>query len=68
MSPAVSLILSLIAALPQELAAITNAVNTVKGALSAPDQATLGAILAALNTKTDADVAQLDADAAAHGG
>jgi hypothetical protein len=64
MSPSVTLILSILSALPQEVAAISGAFNTVKTALSAPDQATIGAILAALNTKTDADVAQLDRDLA----
>ncbi len=67
MTPTVTLVLSLIAALPQELAAITAAYDTVKAALSAPDQATVGAILSALNTRSDADLAKLDADAAAHG-
>ena len=65
MTPTVSLVLSLIAALPQELSAITSAYNTVKSLLAAPDQATIGAILLALNTKTDADVTQLDHDASA---
>jgi hypothetical protein len=64
MSPSVTLILSILSALPQEVAAISSAFNTVKTALAAPDQATIGAILAALNTKTDADVAQLDRDLA----
>jgi hypothetical protein len=64
MSPSVTLILSILSALPQEVAAISSAFNTVKTALTAPDQATIGAILAALNTKTDADVAQLDRDLA----
>ncbi len=62
MSPPVTLILSILSALPQEVAAISGAFNTVKKALAAPDQATIGAILAALNTTTDADVAQLDRD------
>lgn len=65
MSPVVTLILSLIASLPQELAAIANAYYTAKNAMAAPDRATIGAILAALNTRTDADVAMLDHDAAA---
>ena len=64
MSPSVTLILSILSALPQEVAAISGAFNTVKTALAAPDQATIGAILAALNTKTDADVAELDRDLA----
>ncbi len=65
MSPSVTLILSILSALPQEVGAITNAYATVKSVLAAPDQTTIGAILAALNTRTDADVAQLDRDAAA---
>ena len=64
MSPSVTLILSILSALPQEVAAISGAFTTVKTALAAPDQATIGAILAALDTKTDADVAQLDRDLA----
>jgi hypothetical protein len=64
MTPSVTLILAILSALPQEVAAISGAFNTVKNALAAPDQATIGAILAALNTKTDADVVQLDRDLA----
>ena len=60
MSPPVTLILSILSALPQEVVAITSAFATVKSVLSAPDQATIAALLAALNTRTDADVAQLD--------
>ena len=62
MNSSVTLMLSILSALPQEVAAITGAYNTVKGALAAPDQSTIGAILAALNAKTDSDVAQLDRD------
>jgi xanthine dehydrogenase molybdopterin-binding subunit B len=68
MTPPVTLILSILSALPQEVAAISGAFNTVKSALAAPDQATIGAILAALDTKTDADVAQLDRDIASASG
>ena len=65
MTPSVTLILSILSALPRELGAIAGAYATVKTALSAPDQATIGAILAALDTKTDNDLAQLDRDVAA---
>ena len=68
MTPIIQLILGLIASLPQEIAAIQAVYTTIRDALAAKDQATLDAIFAATNTKTDADVAQLDADAAAHGG
>jgi bifunctional pyridoxal-dependent enzyme with beta-cystathionase and maltose regulon repressor activities len=64
MSPAVSLILSILAALPREVAAISGAYDTVKNAFAATDRATISAVLAALDTKTDVDVAQLDRDLA----
>ena len=67
MSPVVQLVLSILAALPQETAIIAGAIANVKGSLAAPDLASLQAIMAALDAKTDADVSKLDADALAHG-
>ena len=63
----VSLILGLVSQLPTELAAVTSFYQTIRGALSAKDAATLDPIFQALNAKTDADVSQFDKDAAAHG-
>ena len=63
----VSLILELIAALPQAVVTITTAYNNIKADLSLNSQATIEAALAAANTQTDADMAKLDADALAHG-
>ena len=62
MSPSVSLVLSILSTLPQEVKAITRAYTSVKEVLATSDQATIGAILNALDTKTDGDVAQLDRD------
>ncbi len=63
MTSTVSLMLSLLVALPKELTAIANAYGTVRSVLSAPDRAAIEAILAALDTKTDQDVAALNRDA-----
>ena len=67
MTPIVTLILSLITQLPQDIAAIQAAYAAIKATLSTKDQQVLEGIFAALNAKTDADVAALDANAEAHG-
>ncbi|HWE98806.1 MAG TPA: hypothetical protein VG248_03330 [Caulobacteraceae bacterium] len=63
----VTLVLELIAAMPQAVSTIQTAYQNIRSDLSANDQATIDAALAAANTKTDADMAQLDKDALAHG-
>lgn len=68
MSAIVTLILSLITQLPQDVAAVYAAYNAIKGTLATNDQTVLDGIFAALNTKEDADHAALDAAAEAHGG
>jgi hypothetical protein len=62
------IILQLLVLAPQAVAEITALYQKVQPGLTAEDQATLDTAIAALSAKIDADVAQLDADAAAHGG
>jgi hypothetical protein len=64
----VQLILGLIAALPSELVTLQGAYQSIKALLPATDAATIDAAFAAANTQLDTDMAQFDADAAAHGG
>lgn len=67
-SSIVTLILQLIAELPNELAVLQTAYLNIRADLSNNDKAAIDAAFQAANTRLDADVAQLDADAKAHGG
>ncbi len=59
-----TIILQLLAGLPLEAQQLTILWAAIKPAFGAKDQATIDAIIARLDAKTDADVAQLHADAA----
>ena len=63
MSAIVTTLLALLAAAPNAFAQVQALWATVKGGVSAKDQATVDAILAALTPKLDADLAQLQHDA-----
>ena len=58
-------ILALIQAAPTEIAAIANLYQAVKTAIGSDSQIVIDAAIAALDARTDADVARLDVDAAA---
>lgn len=59
----ITIILQLLAGLPLEAQQLSTLWAQIKPAFSAQDQATVDAIIARLDAKTDADVAQLHADA-----
>ena len=65
MSPLLQFVVAMLAQLPNDISAVFGAVESVKGIFSTKDLATLTALRAALDTKTDADVSQFDKDAAA---
>ena len=65
MSALLASFLALIPIIVQDIPGFIALWNQVKGGLSATDQATIDAILAALSPKTDADLATLKTDAAA---
>ena len=58
-------ILALIQAAPTEIAAIANLYQAVRTAIGSDSQSVIDAAIAALDARTDADVARLDVDAAA---
>ena len=60
----ITIILQLLAGLPLEAQQLTTLWAAIKPAFGAQDQATIEAIIAKLDAKTDADMAQLHADAA----
>lgn len=61
----ISTLLQLLTGAPLEIAQVVGIWNAVKGGFATTDQAAIDAIIARLDTKTEADVAQLHADAAA---
>jgi hypothetical protein len=70
----VTFITNFLAGLPEEVAmaqaavkTLANAYETIKETLSATTQAQVEALLAQVDTQTDADIAKLDADATAAG-
>lgn len=65
MTAAVTFFLSLLVQAPQDITAIASAYQAIKHVLAAKDVASLDPIFAALNAKTDADVAAFDAAAGA---
>jgi hypothetical protein len=65
MSAIATAIVALLTNLPKEVSAIEAFYTTIKGALSGSDTATLDAVFAVLNPKVNADLATLQADAAA---
>jgi|GEM_PF-4528461 len=65
MNPIVTAILALITAAPAYLTQIEALWNQIKSGVSTSDQAVVDTVLSVLNPKTDADLAQLGADAAA---
>ena len=64
----VTAILSLLVQAPQAISEILALWQAVRSGVGATDQATVDQAIKTLSDKIDADVAQLDADAKAHGG
>ena len=58
-------ILALIQAAPTQIAAIADLYQAVRTAIGSDSQSVIDAAIAALDARTDADVARLDVDAAA---
>lgn len=64
MNPIALTILKLLTAVPGEFAALASLWTLVKSGLSGKDQAAVDAVIAALDAKTDADVAAFVQEAA----